>query len=49
MKKNDYENPQMSIFVWWENDVITSSGDTDVGFEDELTEMAGNLWKGESL
>lgn len=31
-ERNDYETPQMSVFLWEEEDVITVSGDTDVSF-----------------
>lgn len=33
-EKNDYETPQMSVFLLEEEDVITSSGDTDIDFND---------------
>ncbi len=45
-EKNDYESPQMQIFLLEEDDVITSSGDTDVDFNDgtsmtSLSEIGG--------
>lgn len=40
MKKNDYESPKWSLFLLEEEDVITSSGDTDVDFEDGTNTMS---------